>query len=154
MTGVVKDILISAKAGDELVSQESAALESGKGLVNDRYYLSQGNFSEVLDGTPDVEVTLIEDEEISAFNDITGHRYTERDFRRNIVTEGIRLNNLVGKSFNIGSVKLKGTRLCEPCTHLSAGLGPEIMQHMVHKAGLRAQILVSGSIKVLDEVKG
>ena len=116
--------------------------------------MSRGTFSEKLDGTPDVEVTLIEQEEIDAFNDITSHCYTGKDFRRNIVTEDVRLNDLVGKSFSIGGVKLKGTRLCEPCTHLSAVLGPEIMQHMVHKAGLRAQIIESGRIKVSDEVNG
>lgn len=154
MNGVVKDILLSGDAGEDLVSQESAVLESGKGLLGDRYYLSKGTFSEKLDGTPDVEVTLIEQEEISAFNDITGHGYTGKDFRRNIVTEGIRLNDLVGKSFSIGGVELKGTRLCEPCTHLSAVLGPEIMRHMVHKAGLRAQIIVGGTLKASDEVIG
>ena len=154
MNGVVKDILLAGDAGDDLVSQESAALESGKGLVGDRYYLSKGTFSKKLDGAPDGEVTLIEQEEISAFNDITGHGYTGKDVRRNIVNEEIRLNDLVGKPFNIGGVKLKGTRLCEPCTHLSAVLGPEITQHMVHKAGLRAQIIVSGTIKVSDEVNG
>jgi len=154
MNGIVKDILITGNAGDDLVSQESAKLESGKGLVGDRYYLSKGTFSEKLDGTPEVEVTLIEQEEISAFNASTGHCYAGKDFRRNIVTEGIRLNDLVGKSFTIGGVELKGARLCEPCTHLSAVLGPEIMQHMVHKAGLRAQIIVSGTIKVSDEVNG
>jgi len=154
MNGIVKDVLITGDAGDDLVSQESAELESGKGLVGDRYYLSKGTFSEKLDGTPDVEVTLIEQEEIDAFNDITGHGYSGQDFRRNIVTEGIHLNDLVGKSFNIGSVKLKGTRLCEPCTHLSAVLGTEIMQHMVHKAGLRAQIIVGGTINISDEVIG
>ena len=152
MNGIVKDILIAGDAGDDLVSQESAKLESGRGLAGDRYYLSKGTFSEKLDRTPDVEVTLIGQEEIDAFNDITGHCYTGKDFRRNIVTEDVRLNDLVGKSFKIGGVNLKGTRLCEPCTHLSAVLGPEIMQHMVHKAGLRAQIVESGRIKVSDEV--
>ena len=154
MNGVIKEILIAGNAGDDLVSQESAELKSGKGLVGDRYYLSKGTFSEKLDGTPEVEVTLIEQEEIDAFNEITAHCYTGKDFRRNIVTEDVRLNDLVGKSFNIGSVELRGTRFCEPCTHLSAVVGPEIMQHMVHKAGLRAQIVVSGIIKVSDEVNG
>jgi MOSC domain-containing protein YiiM len=154
MNGVVIDILNAGQAGDVLVSHESAQLEAGKGLVGDRYYLSKGTFSEKLDGTPEVEVTLIEQEEIDEFNNNAGHSYTGKDFRRNIVTEGIRLNDLVGKSFNVGAAQLKGIRLCEPCAHLSGILGPEIMQHMLHKAGLRAQVIVSGQIKIADEVYG
>ena len=154
MSGIVKDILLAEIAGADLVSSSTAVLETGKGIVGDRYYLSQGTFSERLQDLPDFEVTLIEQEQIDSFNTKTGLGYSGNDFRRNIVTSGIELNNLVGKEFVIGNVMLRGVRLCEPCAHLSAILGPEIMSHMVHKAGLRAQILVSGQIGISDLING
>lgn len=68
------------------------------------------------------------------------------------MTAGIRLNDLVGREFMVGEARLKGVRLCEPCAHLSGFLGDAIMQHIVHKAGLRAQILADGDINVSDPV--
>ncbi|MDH5357320.1 MAG: MOSC domain-containing protein [Gammaproteobacteria bacterium] len=150
MNGIIKDILTAEHSGDRLVSSPTATLEAGKGIVGDRYYSSQGTFSEHMQNQPDFEVSLIEQEKIDEFNAITGHHYSGHDFRRNIVTQGIQLNELVGKSFSIGNVTLKGIRLCEPCSYLSARLGSEVMDYMVHKAGLRAQIIHGGEIHISD----
>ncbi len=152
MNGIVKEILIAKDAGGELVSQESALVIKGKGIVGDRYYQGIGTFSEKLKETPEVEVTLIEIEEVKAFNIAASKSFKAADFRRNIVTEGIRLNELEGKLFSIGDVTFKGIRLCEPCTHLAGILGQEIMEHMVHKSGLRAQVIESGEIRLSSEV--
>ena len=153
MHGRVKDILTTDKAGAALHSTASAQVHAGKGIVGDRYYSAQGTFSKVLEGEPDFEITLIEQEQIDIFNNKTGFSYTGADFRRNIVTTGIDLNALEGKEFTVGNVQLKGIRLCEPCAYLSDLLGPEVLKHMVNKAGLRAQILKDGKLQVSDEVK-
>lgn len=154
MNGIVKEILFAEKAGDELVAIASAELQAGKGIVGDRYYSVQGTFTEPLKDSADFEVTLIEQEEIDRFNQTTGLNYVGSDFRRNIVTRDIRLNDLVGKEFVVGKVKLRGMRLCEPCAHLASLLGQQILQHMIHKAGLRAQIIESGTVMIADNITG
>jgi len=111
-----------------------------------------GTFSEALEKNGDFEVTLIEAEEIYSFNKKTGLAYEARAFRRNLVTSGIRLNDLVGKEFFVGEARLYGVRLCEPCGYLAGLLGERIMDHMVHKAGLRAVIRQSGRVVVGDGV--
>lgn len=148
MVGILKEILIAEDAGTSMVSFPFADLEAGKGIIGDRYYRGKGTFSQILAGKPDVEVTLIENEEILAFDQVSHLGYKAQHFRRNLVTEGIRLNELEGKEFIIGEVQLKGIRLCEPCGHLSKQLDAQIMKHMVHKAGLRAQILRGGRLVV------
>lgn len=154
VNGVVTEVLIATTAGADLEPQLSVHAEAGKGLVGDRYYQGVGTFSEKLKGTPEVEVTLIESEEIAAFNSVTQQSLSPSAFRRNLVTKGIRLNKLEGKPFTIGDVQLKGIRLCEPCAHLAGILGHEIMQHMVHKSGLRAQVISSGEITPSSEMIG
>jgi hypothetical protein len=179
MEGIIESILISGSAGGEVVSQSSVKLEIGRGIVGDRYYLSKGTYSKKLEKTYDFEITLIEREdlskgtyskklektydfeitliereEIDVFNQATGLNYDAAAFRRNLVTRGIRLNDLVGKEFSIGDVKFRGVRLCEPCAYLSDLLGPKFMSLMMHKAGLRAQILVNGSIEASDSICG
>ena len=154
MEGIIETILISGSAGGEVISQSSVELEIGRGIVGDRYHLSKGTYSKKLEKTHDFEITLIEREEIDVFNQATGLNYDAGAFRRNLVTRGIRLNDLVGKEFSIGDVKFRGIRLCEPCAYLSDLLGPEFLSLMVHKAGLRAQILVNGSIEVSDSICG
>lgn len=146
MIGKVEDILIADGSGSKMRSMSSVLLEPGKGIVGDRYYNKTGTFSKTLTEEGDFEVTLIEQEKISAFNEATGLEYRPEDFRRNIVTTGISLNDLEGQSFYVGDVKLHCTRLCEPCAYLANILGKSIMEHMLHKAGLRAVILEGGEI--------
>lgn len=129
-----------------------AELVAGKGIVGDRYYNETGTFSKKLAGLPDKELTLIEAEEIDAFNQEFNFNLTYGDFRRNIVTAGVKLNELEGKDFMIGNVRLRGVRLCEPCAHLANLLVPDIMPSLVHKAGLRAQIITSGSVSTGDSL--
>ena len=152
MTGQIRQILSGDAAGDKLKSLETGTLEAGRGLVGDRYYLGNGTFSKKLGGTPAIEATLIAQEEIDAFNAVTGQRYSGLDFRRTLVTEGVALEDMIGRRFRVGDAVLEGIRFCEPCAHLSATLGREIMEHMVHKAGIRAQIVTGGQINVGDDV--
>ena len=132
-------------------SISTAELISGQGVVGDRYLNGTGTFSKKLAGLPDVELTLIESEEIDSFNVQFNYQFGYGEFRRNIVTTGVRLNDFEGKEFTVGNVRLKGIRLCEPCAHLANILTQDIMPELVHRTGLRAQILTSGTIKVGDQ---
>ena len=152
MNGIVQQILIAKNAGAELIPIQEAQFILGKGIEGDRYFNSMGTFSESLQEAKDFQVTLIEQEEIEAFNLATNLNYSPGDFRRNIVTKGIELNPLVGTEFSVGSVILKAVRLCEPCGYLAGLLDQKIMKHMVHKAGIRAIILVSGQARIGDSI--
>lgn len=152
MNAKIKEILLAKNAGDTLTAHSTASLKVGKGIVGDRYYAATGTFSESLKDSPAFEVTLIEQEQIDSFNATTNLHYSNADFRRNIVTVNIDLNNLVDNKFYIGSVKLKGIILCEPCAYLATLLGQDLIDHMTHKAGLRAQIIIGGNIAVNDKI--
>jgi MOSC domain-containing protein YiiM len=124
---------------------------SGRGLAGDRYFEGVGTFSASAK-KPSHEVTLVEAEEIEDFNAQFGTDMKPEDLRRNLVTRGIRLNDLVGQRFAIGSVTFEGIRLCEPCSHLARIAGDQVLTGLVHQAGLRAAIVESGTVRVGDRV--
>jgi MOSC domain-containing protein YiiM len=136
-----------------MVSQDRVQAEAGRGIIGDRYHSETGTFSRKLEGLPDKEITLIEIEEIDQFNASQGLDILPGEFRRNIVTQGVRLNELIGKTFSVGHVTLKGVRLCEPCAHLAGALTPEVLPHLVTKGGLRAAIVSGGIINRGDVVE-
>lgn len=151
--GKVVAIVTTNEAGTPLRSVAEASLESGRGLVGDRYYEHSGTFSEKLKDSADWELTLIESEEIHRFNESHGLRLSPASFRRNIVTSGVRLNELVGRRFQVGSAILEGARLCEPCAHLGKLIGPAVVKGMPHRAGLRARIITGSKVRVGDDVE-
>ncbi len=124
----------------------------GRGLVGDRYFSGDGTFSPHPQ-KPDYEITFIEREKIEAFARDSGLAFTAALARRNIVTEGVDLNELAGKEFLVGEVRIRGIRLCEPCNYLAKITFPEILKGLVNKGGLRAQILSEGVIHVGDCIK-
>jgi len=146
-------LFISDKAGEPMRSLKSASLIAGKGVEGDRYFNGYGTFSEKLKGNPAVELSLIEKEEIDIFNQNYNQTLNYADARRNIVTEGVRLNALVGKVFTMGNVTLKGIRLCEPCAYLAENVNKLVLPHLVGRGGLRAQILTGDDIYVGDLIK-
>ena len=150
MTGTLYRIFTAPTAGVELQEVPRAELVPGQGLVGDRYYCGAGTFSGRLQESGDFQLTLIEREEIDAFNADTGAAYGPGQFRRNVVTQSIRLNDLVGEEFSIGDCRLVGVRLCEPCAHLAGILDPRVLQRMVHRTGLRAHVLAGGTIRPGD----
>jgi len=121
-------------------------LVAGKGIKGDR------NFAKAQ--WPGQNITFIEQEEINAFNHHFAQQISLSDTRRNVITEGIRLNHLVGQVFRIGDVSFKGVELCEPCKTLGALLENDtlskkaIVKAFTHKAGLRADVLSDGQISV------
>jgi MOSC domain-containing protein YiiM len=152
MNGTVVAILIAVEAGGKLQTLETATLESGKGIVGDRYYKRSGTFSKALDDSTDREVTLIENEEIERYNARHAAPLPPGSFRRNIVTRGIGLNALVGRQFTVGDAVLEGTRLCEPCAYLAGLIGPDVVKGMLHRAGLRARVIEGSIVRPGDTI--
>ena len=148
----VAEILTAESPAAEMKSRSEARAVPGKGLEGDRYFWGQGTFSPPVP-RGDFEITLIEREQIEAFARESGLPFTSRHARRNIVTEGIALNDLAGSEFFLGEVRVRGIRWCEPCQHLAKISFAEILKGLVHKGGLRAQILSEGLIRVGDTIR-
>src|SRR5213082_3572855 len=149
---VVAQILVAGSPSSSMASLSEAHAVPGKGLEGDRYFAGAGTFSPHPQ-KPDYEITLIEGEKIEAFAIESGLPFTSSQARRNIVTKGVDLNALVGREFQVGEVRIRGVRLCEPCTYLAKISFPETLRGLVHKGGLRAQILSDGIIHVGDIIR-
>lgn len=130
-------------------SVESVEAVAGKGLKGDRKFR---NPSHPKKDTPDREVTLIESEAIEGVNRDYALRIDPIETRRNLLTRGVALNHLVGRDFTIGKVRLRGLMLCEPCTHLEALTRKGVMRALVHRGGLRAEVLEGGEIHIGDVI--
>jgi len=143
--GKVIKIGISENSGEEIIEKESVEAIAGKGLSNDRFFKDSNH--------PRSQLTIIESENIDKFNKLLDKPISYIKFRRNIVTKGILLNNLINKIISIGSVTVKVHDLCEPCKHLQDMLGKNnLVKNLVHKSGIRCEILSSGIIKTNDEI--
>lgn len=123
----------------------------GRGLEGDRYFLARGTYSDR--PGPWREITLIEIEAIEALLRENEIAIAPGETRRNIVTRGVPLNHLVGREFVVGPVRLRGIRLCEPCAHLEGLTKRGVLAGLVHRGGLRAQILSEGDIRVGDRIE-
>ena len=141
--GSVAAVLIAPDAEKPLTRVETARAVAGRGLVGDRYHDGRGTFSQPGRG---YQLTLVEAEALDALD------LPWEQARRNIVTHGIALNNLTGRRFALGRVECIGRRLCEPCSHLESLARPGLLRPLVHRGGLRADILTDGSIAVGDEI--
>jgi len=122
----------------------------GKGLEGDRYAAKLGTYSK--DPGSGRDVTLIEVEAIEALKRDYHVELDAGESRRNLVTQGISLNHLVDKEFRVGEVVLRGTRLCEPCAHMEKLTRKGALRGLIHRGGLRAEIVKSGTIRVGDSV--
>tara|TARA_B100000902_G_scaffold93370_1_gene96515 strand:- start:93 stop:533 length:441 start_codon:yes stop_codon:yes gene_type:complete len=144
MSKVIK-LGISNSNNKKIKEVESIEVLANKGVVGDRH------FSDYND--PFCQLTLIESENIDYYNLKYGLNIPYVEFRRNIVTEGIRLNELVGKKLRIGNVEVEAVDLCRPCRHLTEILCQDnILKEFLRKGGLRCQILTSSIIKIGDEI--
>ena len=142
--GSVACLLVAPKAEAPLVRIERVQAVAGRGLEGDRYFAGAGTFSGPGRG---YQLTLVQAEALEAVG------LAWEDARRNIVTRGIDLNALVGRRFYVGSVECVGRRLAEPCAHLEKLTRPGLLRPLVHRAGLRADVLTGGVIEVNDEVR-
>ena len=144
--GKVVEIGITDTKGSRIKKVSEVDAFKGKGLLNDRKFRENNHKKS--------QITLIEIENINHFNKISRTSISPVDFRRNIVTENIRLNELIDKEFFIGNVKLKGHDLCRPCKYLQEKLKQNnLIKEFLHKGGLRCEILNDGKINVGDVIK-
>jgi len=143
---LIKKINITAKSEAETFYIEEAYLESNTGIVGDRYY---NNFN-----SPREQITLIEQEVIQDFEKKVGQKIDHKDFRRNVITEGIPLTKLINKKIQIGNeVVLKIHEICEPCNYLQKKLKIDnLVKLLVNKSGVRAEIITSGRIEINDKL--
>lgn len=150
-TGRVVSIHVAPGRGAPTTSVQQVRAVPGKGLAGDRHFGRAENDPDA--PRPDREITLIEVETIEALGRDYGVSLGPGETRRNIVTRGVALNHLVDRRFAVGKVALRGLRLCEPCSHLAEMTHQDVLRGLVHRGGLRAQILTEGVIRVGDEVR-
>ena len=142
---VVFEIGITEKNNQEIEKKESIEVVASKGIVGDRYFHDFNGDRE--------QITLIESENIDYYNNTFNTKFTYLEFRRNIVTKNIKLNDLVGKTIQVGNIKLKVNDLCRPCKNLQNRLGKDnIIKEFLRRGGLRCEILSSGTINVGDKI--
>ena len=137
---------ITSNNNKKIEEVETIEVLANKGVVGDRHFNDYND--------PYCQLSLIEAENIDEYNLKFGLNIPYLDFRRNIITKGIKLNDLVGKKLSIGNAEVEGIDLCRPCRHLTEMLDQEnILKEFLRKGGLRCQILSSSKIKVGDTIK-
>ncbi len=146
MLGQVEAIYITANKRGAPRQVQEASLEAGKGIVGDRYHSLATDLLARQQPVPDNHLTLVTAEALDTFLSANTSSMGYGDFRRNLITRGIDLNPLVGKEFLVGEVRCLGVELCEPCAIIARVAHPAVLPQLVHKAGLRANILSDGEI--------
>ena len=141
----VFEIGITEKNNKEIEKKETVEVIASKGIIGDRYFQDFNGDRE--------QITLIESENIDYYNKTFNTNFNYLQFRRNIITKGIRLNDLIHKKIIIGNSEILGHQLCEPCLDLQKQLNQkDLVKNLLHKGGLRAEILKSGKISTNDEI--
>lgn len=150
--GTLTGIHIAPNAGAPLVALLEVLAVPGRGLEGDRYFFEQGSFSRW--PGPHRAVSLIAEEDLEQISQQSRIHMSAPDSRRNLLTRGVPLKELLKKEFLIGTVRFRGERLCQPCKYLARKLGePELIPAMVNRGGIRARILSEGTISVMDPIK-
>jgi MOSC domain-containing protein YiiM len=144
--GAVEHIHIADETGGPVRPLRSVEAVAGTGLAGDRNHRLDG------ESKPGRDLTLIEAENVEYLAREHGIALAPGESRRNITTRGVRLNDLVGKEFWIGGVLARGVKLCEPCEYLQGLVGKPVLQPLVHRAGIRADLLSSGRVAVGDAI--
>lgn len=150
ITGRLEAIFVAPQAEAAMGSLAEVRAVAGRGLEGDRYADGQGTFS--VPGGRGNEITLIAGEVLDILELPDGRPLSGAETRRNLVTRGVDLNALVGQRFQIGELELIGRRRCEPCAHLQRLTRPGILRGLVHRGGLRADLLTTGVLRVGDAI--
>lgn len=145
MAGHVEGIYVSPEKGMLPEPVESVRAVAGRGLEGNRYFYDA-------DAPPGRAITLIAAEAVEAMEREHGISIEPRESRRNVVTRGVDVNDLVGKRFRVGDVECQGVELCEPCASLERMTKPGVIKGLLHRGGLNADILSDGPIKIGDAV--
>ena len=143
---IVSNICITSESGQEMEVKQSVEVLANKGILKDRY------FNEI--NAKDKQITLIESENVEYINKSIGTNFLDIDFRRNIITKGISLNQLVGKKIKVGQVTMKVHRLCDPCKYLQDLLKQKnLVKTLLNKGGIRCELLTDGKISINDNIE-
>jgi MOSC domain-containing protein YiiM len=148
--GQVEGIFIAEAASVNPRPVPEVTAVAGRGLEGDRYFAGDGTFYE--ERKEGQDLTLIEAEAIEGLAREHGIELGPGESRRNVVTRGIGLNELVGRRFRVGEVECVGQRLCDPCSHLQKLTRPGVLKGLANRGGLRADVVRSGRIAVGDRV--
>jgi MOSC domain-containing protein YiiM len=149
-TGRIAAIFIAPQGGAPTRAVERARAVPGRGLKGDRNFAAPPGATHK---NPDDELTLFSLEALADANREYGLALAPGDTRRNVATEGVPINDLVGREFTLGDVRVRGLELCEPCLHLAELTGEKrVLRALVHRGGLRAQILTEGTLTVGDPI--
>ena len=148
--GAVELIAVAEEAGEPMIVLPSAEALAGRGLRGDRYARGAGTFSDPRGRGYDL--TLVEAEALEELAE-SGVGLSPIEARRNLVVRGIALDELIGRRFRVGDVECFGQRRCEPCAHLERLTRPGVLRGLVHRGGLRADVLSGGEISTGDRVE-
>ena len=148
--GTIVSLHVAPTGGAEMQTLKRVQAVAGRGLEGDRYFSGLGTYSK--DPGAGRHVTLIESEALEAVKRDYGVELEAAQARRNIVTRATALNHLIGREFIVGEVRLHGMRLCDPCAHLEKLSAPGVLRGLIHRGGLRADVLSGGIIRVGDAV--
>jgi MOSC domain-containing protein YiiM len=151
--GTVESIHIAARAEEDTRPVEAVAVVAGRGIEGDRYFRTDGSGTFHEADKHGQDLTLIEAEAIEGLAADTGIELGPGEARRNVVTRGVALNDLVGRRFTVGEVEAVGNRLCDPCSHLEKLTQPGVLKGLVERGGLRADVVSGGRIAVGDVVR-
>jgi hypothetical protein len=144
LRGRVEAIALAETATGAMRQVDRARARAGRGLDGDRYAAKAGTFTPSSDTARGYDLTLIEAEVLDQLALPDGGRIGYADARRNVVTRGLGLNALVGRRFRVGEVECLGQRLCEPCAHLERLTTAGVLRELIHRGGLRADVLTDG----------
>ena len=140
--GIVEALVVAPDAEAPVLHVDEAVAIAGRGLEGDRYAAGAGTFAS---GRPGSALTLVDAAVLDTFDRHVDHR-------RNVVVRGTDLNALVGRDFMLGEVRCRGRRLCEPCAHLDRLNGGGVLRPLVHRGGLRADVIRDGTVRVGDRL--
>ncbi len=153
LSGTVRAIALAQRATDDMQIVDHAKALAHRGLDGDRYAAKAGTFTPDSDTARGFDLTLIEGEVLDSLTLPEGRTLGLAEARRNVLTRGIDLNALVGRRFRVGNVECLGQRLCEPCSHLERLSTKGALRGLIHRGGLRADVLSDGEINTGDLIE-
>jgi MOSC domain-containing protein YiiM len=149
-TGKLVGIYTTPGPGKPLEANAELQAIEGVGLEGDRYAVETGTYSNRPGSHR--QVTLVEREVIAAVNGESGVELGEHETRRNLVTEGVPLHHLIGRTFRVGDVLLRGIKSCPPCAYLEKVTRPGVRAALANRGGIRAEIVHGGTLRIGDEI--
>jgi hypothetical protein len=146
----VKGIFIGPEASGPLHRETQVEAVAGRGLRGDRYFVPDGSRSDV---DWRIDLTLFESEALDGLRADTGIELAPNEIRRNVMTRGVALNDLVGRRFRVGEVEALGIERCDPCNHLQKLTKLGVLRGLVNRGGLRVAVIKGGVIRIGDVVE-